>query len=48
LRGYRQEGLRLELSYDAAARRRVMEMIREEEKCCAILTFTVHDDVEAV
>ncbi len=51
LRSQRRDGLRLELTYAAAALDRVREMVAREQECCAFLTFDVRverDDVHLV
>ncbi len=41
LRGYRRDGARVDLVYDAAAAERVHEFVRRERQCCPFLDFTV-------
>jgi hypothetical protein len=48
LREVRRDGLRLELTYDVAARDEVLEMVRRERTCCAFLAFEVREDPHAV
>ena len=48
LRGAVLHGLRLELTYAAAARERVRQMVRQEQACCAFLGFEVREDAEAI
>jgi hypothetical protein len=44
----RRDGLRLELTYAAAALGRVREMVAIEQECCAFLTFDVRVERDAV
>ena len=39
-----RDDLRLELRYDATARMQVLEMVRNEQICCAFLNFEIHDE----
>jgi hypothetical protein len=48
LLSHRRDDLRLELIYDARARTRVLEMVGDEEACCAFLTFEVRDERSTV
>ena len=43
LRSYERRGLVLELTYWLEARERVHEMVRQEQTCCAFLTFELHE-----
>jgi hypothetical protein len=43
LRGYKREGLVLELRYAPEARDRVREMVRNEQTCCAVLDFQLRE-----
>jgi hypothetical protein len=43
LQGSRREGARLILTYGPGAGRRVREMIRREQECCAFLGFKLTD-----
>jgi hypothetical protein len=40
----RRDDLRLELVYAADAWDQVLRMVRDEQACCAFLTFAVHDE----
>ena len=48
LRSQRRNGLRLELTYAAAALDRVREMVAREQECCAFLTFDVRIEREVI
>ncbi len=48
LKESRHEGLRLELTYDRAARDDVLQMVRNEQECCAFLTFTVREEPDTI
>ena len=43
LRGHRRRDLVLELRYAIEARARVLEMVRNEQACCAFLAFELHE-----
>jgi hypothetical protein len=43
LRSHERRDLELELVYTAAAAKRVREMVRKEEDCCAFLTFDLEE-----
>jgi len=43
LRSYHQSGLTLELVYASAARSKIRDLVRREEKCCAFLHFIIDD-----
>ena len=43
-----RDDLRLELRYDATARMQVLEMVRNEQICCAFLNFEIHDEGHAI
>ena len=44
LRGYRREGLRIELMYDPSAAARVREFVDREQQCCPFLDFTMRHE----
>ena len=48
LRGQRRDDLRLELTYNTAARDDVFELVRREEACCAFLTFQILEKSDLV
>ena len=48
LREHRRGGLALHLTYARAAADRVRQMVRQEQECCAFLTFDMREDVDAV
>ena len=48
LRDERLDGPRLELTYAAGARERVLQMVRQEQACCGFLGFEVREDAEAI
>ena len=48
LRGYDHAGLMLRLRYSPQARQRVAELMRQEQACCAFLTFEMHEEPDAV
>ena len=48
LRHHHRDDLQLELSYAAEARAQVLKMVRQEQECCAFLTFHVDEGAELV
>jgi hypothetical protein len=48
LQSHRRDDLALHLRYAPAAVRRVREMVRKEEACCAFLTFEMHERSDAI
>lgn len=48
LRDIHRDDLRLELVYAGTARAQVLDLVRQEQQCCAFLTFEVHDEADAV
>jgi hypothetical protein len=46
LRHHRRDDLQLELSYATEARAQVLKMVRQEQECCAFLTFNVEEGAE--
>ncbi|MEX1061323.1 MAG: hypothetical protein WED13_09930 [Methyloceanibacter sp.] len=48
LRGHKQDGLVLQLRYDAKAADRVKDMVRREKQCCAFLRFDVRHEGDDV
>lgn len=40
----RRDDMRLELTYAAVARERVVGMVRGEQACCGFLTFDIHEE----
>jgi hypothetical protein len=47
-RGYGRSALTLRLRYDPQAVQQVRELMRQEEACCAFLTFEMHEETDAV
>lgn len=41
LRGYRRDGRRVVITYDASAAQRVNEFVRRERQCCPFLEFDI-------
>ena len=48
LRAVRLDGLTLELAYAPQALDRVRQLVRQEQACCAFLTFEVREEAEAI
>jgi hypothetical protein len=48
LRGYDRADLTLQLRYAPQAVQQVGELIRQEQACCAILTFEMHEQTDTV
>jgi hypothetical protein len=48
LRGYDCADLTLRLRYAPQAVRQVAELMRQEQTCCAFLTFEMHEQTDAV
>ena len=48
LRGYDRSGLTLQLRYAPQAVQQVGELMRQEQACCAFLTFEMHEQTDAV
>jgi hypothetical protein len=48
LRGYNRADLALRLLYAPQAVQEVRQLMRQEQACCAFLTFEMHEDPDAV
>ncbi len=48
LRGYDRADLTLRLRYAPQAMQQVGELMRQEQACCAFLTFEMHEEPDAV
>jgi hypothetical protein len=48
LRGYDHADLTLRLRYNPQAMQQVRELMRQEQACCAFLTFEMHEQTDAV
>ena len=48
LRGYDRADLTLQLRYAPQAMQQVGELMRQEQACCAFLTFEMHEQTDAV
>lgn len=48
LLAHRRDDLRLELTYAAAARERVVSMVRAERACCGFLTFDIREETGGI
>jgi hypothetical protein len=48
LRGYDRANLTLRLRYAPQAVQQVRELMRQEQACCAFLTFEMHEESDAV
>ncbi len=48
LRGYDRADLTLRLRYARQAVQQVAELMRQEQACCAFLTFEMHEQTDAV
>ena len=48
LRSHARDGLELQLIYAAGAAKRVREMVRHEQECCAFLTFELDERTEDI
>lgn len=44
----RRDDLRLELTYAAAARERIVGMVRAEQACCGFLTFDIREEDDGI
>jgi hypothetical protein len=48
LRASRRDGTRLHLTFDAAARAEVEDLVRQEKTCCAFLDFKLEDGKQGI
>jgi hypothetical protein len=48
LRAQHREGLRLQLTYAAAALDRMREVVAHERDCCAFLTFDLREEADTI